>query len=268
MNRTDESGGKAGDSLGTALEAGAKALKALAANVRRAEKGQVPASKVVPQLEQGSESLANVAALVEPLRALIKALTEGQERSWLELEVRLKELCESRKWRIDGSWPSFMVDYGVQINFDDRARAVHVSTTKVAGAQIAAIESELSKRVANLVPRDFSPERFIEDLFAAHQDAKRSATQVPVQDVYRSYVIRSQRAEFWKNAVHARFFEVTIEQFRARLSRTLEAGKVKTKEGAELRLYPPLDPKDGLFLYNPVDRRLGFIGRIEFATGA
>jgi hypothetical protein len=58
---------------------------------------------------------------------------------------------------------------------------------------------------------------------------------------------------------------MTLEQFRARISRMLEANVLKTKTGRELRFYPPLDPKDALFLFNPLERRLGFVGRVEFS---
>lgn len=131
-----------------------------------------------------------------------------------------------------------------------------------------ALEAELTQRVMSLIPRDFAPERFLEELFVAYQDAKRTAAQVPVQDVYRQLVLRAQRSDFWKNAQKERYVEITMEQFRARLCRALAGNVVRTKGGNELRLYPPLDAKEGLFMYSPVDRRLGFIGRLEFAVGA
>ena len=44
----------------------------------------------------------------------------------------------------------------------------------------------------------------------------------------------------------------------------LEAGVSTDKNGRELRLIPPLNPKDALFIYQPAERRFGFVGRIEF----
>jgi hypothetical protein len=269
MTRPDKAQPSPGQTqeLGDALDSIAKNLKGLAGTVRRAVKGQMPPSKALPLLEQGHSILEEATTLRESLNSLIMGLNESQGRGWLELEARLKDLCVRRNWRIDGSWPSFIIEYGVQVNCDEKARFVHVGSTKIAGAQIAPIEAELNKRISSLVPRDFQTERFLEDLFNAYKDSRNAGTQVPVQDVYRNLVIRSQRSEFWRNALQGKFFEVTIEQFRARLCRVLDAGKVMTKGGDELRLYPPLDPKEGVFLYNPVDRRLGFIGRIEFVKG-
>ena len=83
-------------------------------------------------------------------------------------------------------------------------------------------------------------------------------------DVYRALVILAQPARFWRNASRPALFELTIDQFRARLSAALEANTVSTADRRELRLLPPIDPKDAVFVYQPAENRFGFVGRIEF----
>jgi hypothetical protein len=41
---------------------------------------------------------------------------------------------------------------------------------------------------------------------------------------------------------------------------------VRTADGRELRLIPPIEPSDSIYLYQPSERRFGYVGRIEFAA--
>jgi hypothetical protein len=59
---------------------------------------------------------------------------------------------------------------------------------------------------------------------------------------------------------------MSMDQFRARLSRALEKTAITTPDGRELRLLPPIDPKHAVFLYQPAEGRFGFVGRIEFVS--
>jgi hypothetical protein len=59
---------------------------------------------------------------------------------------------------------------------------------------------------------------------------------------------------------------MSMDQFRARLSRALEKAAITTPDGRELRLLPPIDPKHAVFLYQPAEERFGFVGRIEFVS--
>ena len=84
-------------------------------------------------------------------------------------------------------------------------------------------------------------------------------------DVYKQVVIALQKPGFWRNVEPSKFKSLTVEQFRARLCKCIESNTLKSRAGMELRMYPPLDAKDGLFLFNPAERRAAFVGRIEFA---
>src|SRR5262249_28835784 len=101
-------------------------------------------------------------------------------------------------------------------------------------------------------------------LAAAYQDSRGGRTQVPVFEGYRWFIIRSQRQQFLRDARVSLFTPLTADQFRAGLTRALGEGATETTDGRALRLLPPLDPKDAIFVYQPAEQRFGFVGRLEF----
>src|SRR5207249_10994073 len=116
-----------------------------------------------------------------------------------------------------------------------------------------------------LIPSSCTAPRFIESLADAYDDVGgRGAKQVPILDVYRSLVILSQTSRFWRDARGSNFSGLSADQFRARLSKTLEAGITRAPDGRELRLLPPLNPRDALFIFQPSEGRFGYVGRLEF----
>jgi hypothetical protein len=118
--------------------------------------------------------------------------------------------------------------------------------------------------VPELVPKDFSPGRFAESLLRAWEAATGSkGGQAPILEVYRWAVIHAQTPKFWRDAKPASFTPLSTDQFRARLAKILESG-ITAIRGRELRLLPPLDPKDAVFVYQPSEARFGYVGRIEF----
>lgn len=90
--------------------------------------------------------------------------------------------------------------------------------------------------------------------------------QVPLHRVYKQLVLDQQRPGFWDNARADAFVGMSLEQFRARISQMLADGITSGSCGRELRLLPPIDPKDAIFLYQPAEGRFGFVGRIEFVA--
>ncbi len=183
----------------------------------------------------------------------------------LELESDIRDLCRSHGWRIDGQWPTLIIERAVELKVNLDERTVTVGSRKTAGTGARAIERALEERVAELIPRGFDPRKFIAQLAQAYDQAAGSkGGEIPVLHVYRTLVILLQPARFWRNASRAGFSELTNEQFRARLSAALEANATAAPDGRELRLMPPIDPKDAVFLYQPAELRFGFVGRIEF----
>jgi hypothetical protein len=183
----------------------------------------------------------------------------------LELESDIRDLCRLRRWRIDGQWPTLIVERAVELKVDPAERTVTVAGRRTAGTTARAIDRALEERVIGLIPHGFDPLKFIGQLAQAYDHACGGhGGEIPVLHVYRALVILLQPVRFWRDARRAVFSELTNDQFRARVSAALEANVTATPDGRELRLLPAIDPKDAVFLYQPAEHRFGFVGRIEF----
>jgi hypothetical protein len=126
----------------------------------------------------------------------------------------------------------------------------------------------LAPLVEGLLPARFLAAEFLDLLARAFDSAKASSARVSVFDAYRALVLQMQKPKFWRNAVAVDFTPLTLDQFRARLSATLEQLPLSTRDGREVRLAPPLDAKDGLFVFLPQEQRFAYVGQIEFVGAA
>lgn len=220
-------------------------------------------SDILKWLDESAELTRDCPDLEKIRAALVDPWRRSLSTAILQLDADLRDLCTSRGWRVDGQWPDLVVDYGIAVRVDERERSVIVGDTRT-GSSLAAIGKALERQVPNLLEKNFSPQRFRDTLFRAWKAATDSkGGQAPILDAYRWFVIQSQSSRFWRDAKASLFTSLSTDQFRARLSRTLEDG-TRGAGSHELRLLPPLDPKDALFLYQPSERRFGYIGRIEF----
>jgi hypothetical protein len=213
------------------------------------------------------EELRGLASLAGQLDAVETSWSERIEREFLEMEAAVREALKSRGWRVEGHWPKLYVERGIAIEFDERGRSFKVSDRKIAGVTVADIVAALEPLVRELVPRNFSETRFIQSLADAYDGCRvGKSSQAPILDVYRQLVLRQQKPNFWRDARSDAFVGMSMDQFRARLSRALEKAAITASDGRELRLLPPLDPKHAVFLYQPAEGRFGFVGRIEFVS--
>jgi hypothetical protein len=236
------------------------------------------ASKAVRSWRPLENRLDDAERIVQWLEAIVgieqsKDLKDARERllaAWrerlttalLQLEAELRDLCVTKGWRVDGQWPDFIMNLGVSVHVDGEKRIAIVGDVQ-RPASAGAIAKTLEPRVAELLPKNFAPPRFMESLLRAYDSVGGGSGQALILDVYRSLVIQSQAPRFWRDARPNLFTPLTIDQFRARLSKSLESGVVSA-DGRELRLFPALDPKDAIFMYQPAERRFGYVGRIEF----
>jgi hypothetical protein len=217
---------------------------------------------VLQATAESSSLPAEVLALIAKTREIAEPFAS---MAMLEMESNIRDLCQSRKWRVDGQWPSLIVATAVDLKVDAEGGTVSVSGRKLNNTAIRDIERALEEQVGRLIPRGFEPKKFLGELALAYdQAAVGKSGEVPVLEVYRALVIRSQTARFWKDARRSGFSELTTDQFRARLSAALNANITAASDGRELRLLPPINPKDALFVYQPAENRFGFVGRIEF----
>jgi hypothetical protein len=222
----------------------------------------VELSKTLREIVKSAHIGSEIRAIIGKLQPVID---DAASVALLELESDIRELCVARGWRVDGQWPTLIVERAVEVKLNQNERTVTVGGAKIPGTTKHLIEDSLDGRIAQLIPRGYKGERFLAELAQAYDRASnRAGGEIPILHVYRALVVDSQSARFWKDARRTAYSELTSEQFRARLSSALESGLRTAPDGRELRLLPPIDPKDAVFLYQPAENRFGYVGRIEF----
>lgn len=246
------------DRLATELQAAIKRAK------KNMASGTASAESVLRELGTAIDAIAT--ALPE-LQSLASELESDARTEFLRLEADLREAVQQRGWRVDGQWPVLHVERGVTIEIDEKKRTAKVAGKAVARPTATVIVRTLERLVPTLRPKQFDAAAFVESLAAAYDAvAGRGVRQASVFEVYREFVVRAQPAKFWRDTGSVTFTPIGIDQFRAQLSTALESGVRTTRDGRELRLVPPLQPKDGIFLYQPAENRFGFVGRLEFVA--
>jgi hypothetical protein len=252
----------------------------LAALRRRADALSAATQRIMQDLDKGGsfarskEALAALRNELQELKSLGDELdvletkwSERAEREFLEMEAAVREALRSRGWQIEGQWPKLYVERAIAVEFDDRSRSFKVADRTIPKAAAADIIPALEPLVSDLIPRNFSEARFMQSLADAYDDLQDGkSSQIPLLKVYRQLVLRLQKPNFWRDARADAFIGMSMEQFRARLSRALVNDATRVAGPRELRLLPPIDPKQAVYLYQPAEGRFGFVGRIEFVS--
>jgi hypothetical protein len=216
-------------------------------------------------LQSLREEIAKLSEMVRDVDLVLPSISSAAGRELGEFETVLREGCASRGWRCDGQWPKFVIAAGVDLEVLEKSRSIRVGRAKLSGIDSKAVFTELERVVRTLVPINFDEAVFLEQLWLAYQSARGVGGPVPILRVYRQFVVARQKGAFWNDVEAKSFVEVSASQFRAQLSALLGSGRLTTKSGDGLRLFPPLDPKDAIFIFLPAEGRFGFIGRIEFS---
>lgn len=203
---------------------------------------------------------------IAALERLIADLDEGVVRKLSELEADIGDLARAHGWRLEGIWPTFQVERGIELRVEATKRIVRVAGQAIDATDIDAIGNAVRLAIRDLVPNGFSAHDMLEQLRRSHAALRPEGGQIPIMDLYGRFVMDVQTQRFWKDARADRFVGLSVDQFRARLSRMLADGVTVARDGSELRMLPPLDPKDALFVYQPGEGRFGYVGRIEFVT--
>jgi hypothetical protein len=244
------------------LRSHTKKLNAIASRLSRSGEDAASESEL---LTSSAACFAEVDELKKASKELAKEWESASVVVFLELESHLRDICCRHNWRLDGQWPEFIVERGVQVRIDEKKRSVAVGKENRVAHR--SIERALSGVVPELIPKSFNAESFMAKLVVVYDRVvANKSNQVAMLDVYKEFVIQTQSARFWQDATSPTFTPFTIDQFRAQFSKMLECGVTSATDGRLLRLFPPLNPKEAVFLYQPSEKRFGFVGRMEFTT--
>jgi hypothetical protein len=261
----DESRNHSGDVLAS-VEKVASSILQQVKRIRKSEQGASDARAARAAVHELREHLRTLHNLATDLENREKLYAEQADRQFLEFESAVREACGKRAWRVDGQWPTLYIERAVAVEVSEAKQSVLVAGKKIPSVTVEAVVAALEPLLLELLPQGFSPTAFMRDLAAIYDSTRHGCVQLPVFDLYRGLVVNSQPARFWRDARAEGFRGLSADQFRARLTATLEAGVTSAPDGREIRFLPPLDAKDGLFMYQPAESRYGFVGRIEFVA--
>lgn len=258
-----ESGGQPETTL-TDIEKSASALVRLVKRVRAAQEAADDAVGAHAAIKELRDSLVSLQQAASQLLSREPLFAEKADKQFLELESAVRGACSKRGWRVDGIWPTLYVERAIAVEVFDAKRSIVVAGKKLAIATADAVVLALDPIVRELLPKGFSAREFMRDLATAYDTTRGASSQLPVFDLYRGMVVHAQTPQFWRNAKADAFHDLSADQFRARLTAALESGVTTAPDDREIRLLPPLNSKDGLFMYQPAESRYGFVGRVEF----
>lgn len=244
------------------LEDRVRALHDVSGSLRSRLKAGAAPAEISMAVRALLRELDEVTSMSAPLRDLLETAERAAESELLRIGAELRDACVDKGWTVDGSWPQFFVERSVGVYLDEKARVAIVAGRRVPAVADKVVRA-LSPIVKQLFPKSYTPAGFLEDLAGAADVVARPGSQAPILQVYRQLIIDSQPARLWKDARAEVFVPMSIEQFRARFSRAIE-GSNQLADGRSLRLVPPLDAGDGIFVWQPAENRFGHVGRIQF----
>jgi hypothetical protein len=233
----------------------ASAAKVLERSVAESAHAPQRVVRAVEKLVEAFSPLLDPALRPAPLLDGWKALAI---RARLEMEADFREACDAKHWRLDGQWPEVYVERGVRVHVQEDGRVVTIGSERLTEPSVTEVVGALARQVEVLLPKGFDPAGFMEELAAAYDAiAGPQMAQVPIFELYKS-------CRFWKDARETYFLALSQDQFRARLSEALERNATETGDGRRIRLAPPLNSKDAIFVYQPAEGRFGYVGRVDF----
>ena len=241
-----------------------KLLKDLRAAREGDERDPVKFARILESAENAKALNADLRSSIAEARSKVDA---DASRAILEFEADLRDLCARRCWKVDGQWPRLLIERALKLEVDEKRRTVSIRGAKLKGFGIKTVERALAAEIKELIPRGFDAGKFLGQLSRAYDLAcSGKGGEAPVLNVYREMVLQCQPSNLWRDARARGFRELSADQFRARLAAALEAGACSAPDGRELRLLPPINPKEAMFIYQPAERRFGFVGRMEFRS--
>lgn len=245
--------------IATNIASGVKQIRALDGSVDDPTASLALARKLRGQI-------ADLVSYLDGIAELEVSLETHEANHFLRLEALIRDACSVRGWHIAGEWPVFHVECGPRIEILGGQRVILVAGKRLPGCSIESIVASLQPIIAELVPKTFAVDDFAAEFAAAYDAVYGQTSQVSILDIYRGLVVAQQGPRFWRDATKEGFKGLSIDQFRARVSFLLGAGVTAALGNRHIRILPPVDPKDGVFLFQPAEQRFGFVGRVELVT--
>ncbi len=198
------------------------------------------------------------------LDKLADDLAKCANDTMLQFDADFREIVSKEGWSLLGQWPEYYVEHLIPVTVDDKNYGVQVGTDKMAAIDLTAIRDSIKKQIIALRPDKAKLSKFLDDLYAVYSKLlARQPGSVSVWDVYREIVIIRQPIKFWRDADYSTFKSFRELEFRAYLTELLKQNMTAVS-GYDLRLLPPIEKDDFMYIYQPIENRFSSVGRIDF----
>ncbi len=249
-----------------ALEATQRQLKGMLAELGRLSRSGAKGDPF--QVARWVETLLSaleISNLKNACGELAVQLKERAAEAVMRLDADLRDECGRRGWRLDGQWPRYYVERVIRIDVDDASGRATVGESIVPTLVISTMSAAIESEIRDLLPKGFQAVQFLGSLAEAYDHlATAQLPAVPIWLVYREVLLAQQPKAFWRSGRSDAFRNYSEQRFRASLTKLLEEGITRTADDRELKLLPALKPDDGMYLYEPLEQRFAFVGRVEF----
>jgi hypothetical protein len=238
----------------------AKSLSAVAKDIAKMPDDPFFARKKLRSSEEKLRKLSFdvPSELAKRIEALDAECTIREAEFWNDVSA----LCERHNWTLDGSTSRRLIQRGIFIELK-RSRVVIDELLIETSPYVPALESQLEDAVAALQPSNARLPRFL-DLVAEAYDFLGGNSGRSIEDVFKIFVMRSQKQTFWKCPSGAAFSNSTRPSFRAQLSFALESGAT-CSDGREISFGTVISSESAWEMYSPGEGRVVQIGRISFS---
>jgi len=148
-------------------------------------------------------------------------------------------------------------------------KSAKIGDRQVGTLYLPAVVATIAEQLKSTAADEIDVDEFISDLSAAYDRAASSGHRQPsIWVVYKEFLILRQRPAFWRSGRVSTFRAYEEQRFRAAFTKMMQRDRASTRDGRELRVFPPIKAEDGMFLYLRGEDRHTFVGRIEFVSAS
>lgn len=247
-------------SLSKALGEKAKSISAIAKEIAKAPADPFAARKKFQSVEEKLRKLSLDVApeLTKRIEELDASCTIREAEFWNDLST----LCKQRNWELVGSTDRRLIQRGIFVELK-RGRVVIDELLIESSPYLPAVERQLEDSIEAMQLSYDRPGRFL-DFLAQAYDALPGASERSLEDVFRMFVLRSQKGAFWKCPSAATFSLSPRPKFRAQLSAALASGG-SCSDGREISFGTVISSESAWEMYSPGEGRIVQVGRVSFS---
>lgn len=196
-----------------------------------------------------------------------EALEEQVRNRVMTFDTDLREALSKQGRRIHGQWPHYYIALVLKLDVDENTLSVRIADESISTLHVPHLIEIIAHQLKTLESAKLQPQDFLDLLVQAYDRLTFATTtnSVSVWPLFKEVLCSIQSSSFWK-AGRARLFRPFDEQqYRGAITDLMISNTLRSRDGREMKLLPPIKAEDGIYVYQPAEDRFGYVGRIEFS---